>query len=878
MSTGLTTTKQTTVATSTTQTPSATIQTTTTTTVTSSQYDNGVIDISIIPYIPNRQVSFIARGLRPNRQVWFNFDGQDVTPYIIKPDYLRLNESSDSVPINSKFAANIDLITAGTGAANTAPLISFGRYFDTGNANVALQDTGDSRSRKRVFHLHTGIQTTGKFIPGQSITVQSTGNTGTIDYYESHGGANLASWFASPTANTVRLPIRTIAMANNFWGTDGSNTITFIPGKQVGHPTLTSNIVGFNNVTQTLTLSSLTGTLANLTAGIANPVTANTPAGDIGWSIGQTFFTDDEGQISGIFNIPAGVFRTGERIFRIIDDPINDTTSATTYADYKFDATGLQETKDSVILQATSVSSVQSITPVVVPSTPTTSTSSNNRNAEGKVGGTAGTAHAWDGTDPVAQSFYVASDMFVTSIDVFFRSKDNILPVTVDIRPMVNGYPSSIGTVPLGVSVVLAEHVKLSNVGSDATNFKFATPVYLPAGEYAFVVSSDSLEYELFVAELGGTIIGTTRSVSASPYSGVLFKSKNNYTWDAIQTEVMTFNIYQAQFVSSGTAQLSSVLPAAGGSDIVIDKFLTHLNGQTYKDTELSYQHSYPGQGLTSYKLDNEVIPPSGRVLLNSGTSPYNLDVTLTTTNQDVSPVIYPSTAQLITFQNYVDNANLAQSDFTIVTPLGGFPANANIALTINSLAGSGAVAYGNANSSGYLTSIQLAAGGQLYTDNVTVSVGANTGYISLGNETGFSGGPAEAKYISRSVTLADGFDANDLKVFITAYKPTGTDILVYYKIKAATDPDPFTRKPWVKMQLNAGTQEYSTSGSFENDQIEYEWDMVDTAGGQTGITYTSGAATYTYFNTFAIKIVLISSDTTNVPVLYNARAVALPL
>src|SRR6185503_7997672 len=485
MSTGLTTTKQTSVSTSTTTSPSAIVTTKTTTTVTTSQYDNGVIDISIIPYIPNRQVSFIARGLRPNRRVWFNFDGQDVTDYIIKSDYLRMQDNTNVLHISTVgFSANADIVTAGAGSDNIAPVLAYGRYFDTGNANTTLQDTGDSRDRKRKFHLYNGAQINGRFLPGQTLTLHSSGNTGTIEYYETRGGGNLASWFSSNTANTVQLPIRSVAMANNFWGTDGSNTITFVPGKKLAHPPLTANIVGFNNVTRTLTLSSAQGTLANLvSASISDPVSIFTPAGDISFSIGQTFYTDDEGQISGIFNIPAGMFRTGERIFRIIDDPSNDTSSATTYADYKFDATGIQETKDSIVMQSTSVSSVQSITPVVTP-TPTPSTPPATSSSSGKGGGSFGVGQSDPGWDPIAQQFYVTSAMFLTSLDIFFRSKDNILPVTVDIRPMVNGYPSSISVVPLSVSVKLSENVNISDDASIPTNFKFATPVYLPPGDY----------------------------------------------------------------------------------------------------------------------------------------------------------------------------------------------------------------------------------------------------------------------------------------------------------------------------------------------------------------------------------------------------------
>ena len=45
--------------------------------------------------------------------------------------------------------------------------------------------------------------------------------------------------------------------------------------------------------------------------------------------------------------------------------------------------------------------------------------------------------------DPLAQSFLVeeSGGVFVSKIDIFFRTKDKTLPVTLQIREMVNGYP-----------------------------------------------------------------------------------------------------------------------------------------------------------------------------------------------------------------------------------------------------------------------------------------------------------------------------------------------------------------------------------------------------------------------------------------------------
>lgn len=60
--------------------------------------------------------------------------------------------------------------------------------------------------------------------------------------------------------------------------------------------------------------------------------------------------------------------------------------------------------------------------------------------------------------------------------------------------------------------------------------------------------------------------------------------------------------------------------------------------------------------------------------------------------------------------------------------------------------------------------------------------------------------GTALSKSISKVVTLADGMDAEDLNVYLTAYKPSATDIQVYAKILNAADPSNFDDKMWTPL------------------------------------------------------------------------------
>ena len=94
------------------------------------------------------------------------------------------------------------------------------------------------------------------------------------------------------------------------------------------------------------------------------------------------------------------------------------------------------------------------------------------------------------------------------------------------------------------------------------------------------------------------------------------------------------------------------------------------------------------------------------------------------------------------------------------------------------------------------------AGSGYLTTPTITISAGTpeaiTTAVATVRGEDTSSGGNINTKYISRRVTLEDGFDARDLKVIVNAYKPLGTGLHVYYKVKADEDPEDFDTKNYV--------------------------------------------------------------------------------
>ena len=61
---------------------------------------------------------------------------------------------------------------------------------------------------------------------------------------------------------------------------------------------------------------------------------------------------------------------------------------------------------------------------------------------------------------------------FITSVDVFFGAKDSSVPVTMEIRETVNGYPGP-KLLPFGRVIKPAADINVDSTGATATTFTF---------------------------------------------------------------------------------------------------------------------------------------------------------------------------------------------------------------------------------------------------------------------------------------------------------------------------------------------------------------------------------------------------------------------
>ena len=273
-----------------------------------------------------------------------------------------------------------------------------------------------------------------------------------------------------------------------------------------------------------------------------------------GGSLGGNLITDANGAVSGSFAIPDPKdstkprWRTGERVFRLTSSSSNDLTSAPdTAANAEYIAKGIIETVQNTII-STRTAGIEF-------------RATNETEAVTQTSTTRGAARQVGYHDPLAQTFMIDDEggVFLTSIDIYFSTKDANVPVTLQVRNTVNGYPGQ-SILPFSEITLNPSDVNISSDGSTATTFTFDSPVYVQENtEYAFVLMANTTDYNVYVARLGQTALNSNRTISEQPYAGVFFKSQNGVTWSADQNEDIKFKVKRAEFENvTGTVTLTN--------------------------------------------------------------------------------------------------------------------------------------------------------------------------------------------------------------------------------------------------------------------------------------------------------------------------------
>jgi len=159
--------------------------------------------------------------------------------------------------------------------------------------------------------------------------------------------------------------------------------------------------------------------------------------------------------------------------------------------------------------------------------------------------------------------------------------------------------------------------------------------------------------------------------------------------------------------------------------------------------------------------------------------------------------------------------------------------------------------------------------------------VGSGTGTAFI--DESVSDAEGKARYISKLVTLADNLDAEDLNVYLTAYRPPGTTIEVYAKFLAEDDPEQFDAKVWTQLTGQASNPFSQNSNRFDFREHEFN---LKSAATVTNAAFLNSSGVFEYVNEagikfndfkyFAIKVLFWGAGHHQVPRLADIRAIAL--
>ena len=577
----------------------------------------------------------------------------------------------------------------------------------------------------------------------------------------------------------------------------------------------------------------------------------------------STLTTDANGTVSGTFLIPnnsALNFPTGEKEFKLTQSSTNNDEITTTSASAMYTASGLIETRENVIISTR--------TPFIQK----TSAGNQTQSASGDTGHRRTQPRRWG--DPLAQSILLDRSAFVISVALNFTTKDDAIPVQVQLREMVNGFPTQ--TVVPFADVTLNPSAVSTTA---ATVFTFPSPVFLQDGvEYAITVISNSNKYHVRYAQIGDEDQSGNR-ISQQPYNGVLFKSQNASTWTADQNKDLMFVLNRAVFTTDTkncvlknaalpsrqlvADPLTTVVSTAGAANTFTVAHRDHgmkateqvtfagfVDTNGYDADELNITHTIVSTTIDSYTI---TTAGAGHVLAitagNGGgtacTATQNL--AWNTIHPVVQKIVLPDTTQTWTVKD-----SLMSTGTIDLSTASAIVLNENYTPLYPKVIKAGATA-----------TIQL--DGEFKTTDPYLSPVIDMercSIITIGNridggtsttvaETTPSLGSNLAKYVTKTIELQDTSD--EIKMYLDINRPNGTFVDVYHKTgnTAAT----FDAESWVLATPNT-TVKFSDGSTFD----ETVYDITP-------------AATFTIF---AIKIVMRSTGTSYIPMCQDLRAIAL--
>jgi len=548
------------------------------------------------------------------------------------------------------------------------------------------------RPLTNVYSWFGGIDAGAKTRPATILTLGSVSGAFTI-------GETLVD--AANNHSTVLLTTNVVANVATVWISNVSGNVSSTMGSPYG--SANNLTIGDREIfSDTIGDSTHVFASGNLISGVTSSTTATITLAQK-YSLGTAngiMKTDSVGRIAGELFIDDGAWRTGDNLLRITDSSLDNVAATVAVAETKWSAKGLLDSHHTGY-----VSTREIINRREVPNEETLFSDTTVRETE---------KTNW--LNPISQTFYVDPNifpkgLFLRSVDLYFAGKDLFLPVTVQLRPVVNGFPSTSKILPFSEVMLNPDSVNVNSIANSAnsltyTTFTFESPVYLAPNEYALVVGSNSTDYTLHLAEEGYVALGTDDTKISKPtFIGTFYRPQNSGHWGTNLDEFLAFRLRRADFTigTGGNINFAKMVVHANGAygdsaNTVIDDFKVSTSTLDFSDTKTSWEYVASNNSFTmadnleasatyvkftpnqNYKLTDR------KRLVHSSNGTFRVKTAMTSANTHVSPVIDLDRLNLTSVQNIIDNGELSDSDITVTIRGSGYsnvePQFATAALT----------------------------------------------------------------------------------------------------------------------------------------------------------------------------------------------------
>lgn len=542
---------------------------------------------------------------------------------------------------------------------------------------------------------------------------------------------------------------------------------------------------------------------------------------------GGSLETDYRGEVNNLtflFNTPVAAgagysgpaqdFLVGTHRIRIADNPVRELCTMAAETTYTIQGAVATTNPAEMLTRPMEV-----VTAKVDSSTVVSNLGDLNRNANDISGY----------PDPLSQTFYVdpvkyPNGAFLKSVDLYFKTNEpmNTIPVTLQVRPTLNGYPHPSNVLPFGTSVVYSNSVNTDDLITDGnsnyTNFPFTSPIYLtPGQEYAICVWTNSPNYSVFTGVVGSEILradeqGARINVTKQPLVRSLFKPQN--TGNVVKTtkESLAFRLNFCKFVSSGTITMQNDAITDENPQLNINYFRINTQGSLPENTSILYAATVSDIAHGGAAATYSKITPNTNTPASQGYHQINSSLGV----GDVASV----------------TATLARGSDLFISPVLDVERSSFLAITN--------VINNNSNTT---------RGDALY-----------NGELDPNNEA--SANKALCRYISKRVTLEPGVEAENLTVVLSLSNARGWSS-IKPTIKVFARPVPLE-------ETDIDLVDYIELATTDTGESLTENDFRD-------VTYTNiGLAALPKFSTFSIKVVMFGDPTgASFPKIRNLRIIA---